>query len=76
MEIVDLSRELFHRTQTNPSHPPVIMSVWNAKASVRYLLSHVLKRTSRSRPCPDIPGSSALEARARSAAAATRGTSP
>jgi kynurenine formamidase len=29
MEIIDLSRELFHRTQTHPSHPPVIMTVWN-----------------------------------------------
>ncbi|ORE92605.1 cyclase family protein [Acuticoccus yangtzensis] len=29
MEIVDLSRELFHRTATHPAHPPVIMTVWN-----------------------------------------------
>ncbi len=29
MEIVDLSRELFHRTHTHPSHPPVIITVWN-----------------------------------------------
>jgi kynurenine formamidase len=29
MEIVDLSREIFHRTQTHPSHPPVILTVWN-----------------------------------------------
>ncbi|WP_198369310.1 cyclase family protein [Roseomonas rosulenta] len=29
MEIVDLSREIFHRTQTHPSHPPVVMTVWN-----------------------------------------------
>ncbi len=29
MEIVDLSRELFHRTPTHPSHPPVIITVWN-----------------------------------------------
>jgi hypothetical protein len=28
MELIDLSRELFHRTQTHPSHPPVIVSVW------------------------------------------------
>lgn len=28
MEIVDLSRELFHRTQTHPFHPPVIVTVW------------------------------------------------
>jgi len=29
MELIDLSRELFHRTQTHPSHPPVIMTVWS-----------------------------------------------
>lgn len=29
MEFVDLSREIFHRTQTHPSHPPVVMTVWN-----------------------------------------------
>ena len=29
MEFVDLSRELFHKTQAHPSHPPVIMTVWN-----------------------------------------------
>jgi len=27
-EFVDLSREIFHRTQTHPSHPPVVMTVW------------------------------------------------
>ncbi len=32
MEIVDLSREIFHRTQTHPSHPPVVMTVWNDHA--------------------------------------------
>jgi kynurenine formamidase len=29
MEIIDLSRDIFHRTQTHPSHPPVVMTVWN-----------------------------------------------
>jgi kynurenine formamidase len=29
MEFVDLSREIFHRTQRHPSHPPVIMTVWS-----------------------------------------------
>lgn len=29
MELIDLSREIFHRTQTHPSHPPVVMTVWN-----------------------------------------------
>lgn len=28
MEFVDLSRELFHRTQTHPAHPPVIVTTW------------------------------------------------
>ena len=28
MELIDLSREIFHRTQTHPSHPPVIVTVW------------------------------------------------
>lgn len=28
MEFVDLSRELFHRTQTHPSHPPVVVTTW------------------------------------------------
>ena len=32
MEIVDLSREIFHRTQTHPSHPPVVMTVCNDHA--------------------------------------------
>ncbi|MCS3765876.1 MULTISPECIES: cyclase family protein [Bradyrhizobium] len=29
MEIIDLSRELFHRTATHPAHPPFIVSVWD-----------------------------------------------
>ncbi|MCK1735726.1 cyclase family protein [Bradyrhizobium sp. 138] len=29
MEFVDLSRELFHRTPAPPSHPPVIITVWD-----------------------------------------------
>jgi kynurenine formamidase len=28
MEIVDLSRELHHRTQVHPSHPPVVIGTW------------------------------------------------
>ena len=27
-EFVDLSREIFHRTQTHPSHPPAVVTVW------------------------------------------------
>ena len=29
MEMIDLSREIYHRTQTHPSHPPVVMTTWN-----------------------------------------------
>ncbi|HWK88102.1 MAG TPA: cyclase family protein [Xanthobacteraceae bacterium] len=36
MEIVDLSREIFHRTQTHPSHPPVVMTVWNDHSEKKY----------------------------------------
>lgn len=36
MELVDLSRELFHRTQVHPSHPPVVMTVWNDHAEKKY----------------------------------------
>ncbi|MGI8475138.1 MAG: cyclase family protein [Thermomicrobiales bacterium] len=28
MELIDLSRELFHRTQVHPSHPPVVIATW------------------------------------------------
>jgi len=28
VQIVDLSREIFHRTQVHPSHPPVVMTTW------------------------------------------------
>jgi kynurenine formamidase len=36
MELIDLSRELFHRTQTHPSHPPVIVSVWGDHSEKKY----------------------------------------
>jgi kynurenine formamidase len=29
MEIIDLSRELYHRTPVHPSHPPVVMTIWD-----------------------------------------------
>lgn len=29
MEFIDLSREIYHRTPAHPSHPPVIVTVWN-----------------------------------------------
>ena len=28
MEFIDLSREIYHRTPTHPSHPPVVQTVW------------------------------------------------
>ncbi len=35
MRIVDLSREIFHRTQVHPSHPPVVVTVWNDHSEVK-----------------------------------------
>ena len=35
MELIDLSREIFHRTQIHPSHPPVIVTVWNDHSEVK-----------------------------------------
>lgn len=29
MEFVDLSREIFHRAPVHPSHPPVVITVWD-----------------------------------------------
>jgi kynurenine formamidase len=36
MELIDLSRELFHRTQVHPSHPPVIVTVWGDHSEKKY----------------------------------------
>ncbi len=35
MRIVDLSRELYHRTPAHPSHPPVVMTVWNDHQEIK-----------------------------------------
>lgn len=35
MQLVDLSREIFHRTQVHPSHPPVVFSVWNDHSEIK-----------------------------------------
>jgi kynurenine formamidase len=35
MQIVDLSREIFHRTAAHPHHPPVIITVWNDHNEVK-----------------------------------------
>lgn len=29
MQMIDLSREIHHRAQVHPAHPPVVMTVWN-----------------------------------------------
>ena len=36
MELIDLSRDLFHRTQTHPSHPPVVITVWSDHAEKKH----------------------------------------
>ncbi|NQW11664.1 MAG: cyclase family protein [Alphaproteobacteria bacterium] len=35
MRFVDLSRELYHRTPTHPSHPPVITTVWGDHSEIK-----------------------------------------
>src|SRR2546423_11891081 len=35
MQFVDLSREIHHRTPTHPSHPPMVMGVWNDHSEVK-----------------------------------------
>ncbi len=35
MKLIDLSRELYHRTQVHPSHPPVIITTWNDHDQVK-----------------------------------------
>ena len=35
MQIIDLSRELYHRTPTHPSHPHVVMTVWGDHSEVK-----------------------------------------
>ena len=29
MQLIDLSREIYHRTPAHPAHPPVVITVWN-----------------------------------------------
>jgi kynurenine formamidase len=29
VQFIDLSREIYHRTPTHPSHPPVVLGTWN-----------------------------------------------
>ncbi|MEM7748465.1 MAG: cyclase family protein, partial [Pseudomonadota bacterium] len=35
MQIIDLSREIHHRTPTHPSHPPVVTTVWNDHSEIK-----------------------------------------
>ncbi len=35
MPIIDLSREIYHRTPAHPSHPPVAIGVWNDHDEVK-----------------------------------------
>jgi kynurenine formamidase len=35
MHIIDLSREIHHRAPAHPSHPPVIVTVWNDHSEVK-----------------------------------------
>ncbi len=35
MEMIDLSREIHHRTPAHPSHPPVIVTVWNDHQEIK-----------------------------------------
>ena len=35
MQLIDLSRRIEHRTPAHPSHPPVIMTVWNDHTEVK-----------------------------------------
>lgn len=36
MELIDLSREIYHRTQVHPGHPPVIMTTWADHSEKRH----------------------------------------
>ena len=35
MKLIDLSRELYHRTPTHPSHPPVVLTDWNTHDEIK-----------------------------------------
>ena len=35
MRMVDLSREIYHRTPAHPAHPPVVMTVWNDHSEIK-----------------------------------------
>ena len=35
MQLIDLSREIHHRTPAHPSHPPVVMTVWGDHSEIK-----------------------------------------
>ena len=35
MQLIDLSRDIHHRTPTHPSHPPVVTTVWNDHSEIK-----------------------------------------
>lgn len=35
MQIIDLSREIYHRTPAHPSHPPVVVTVWGDHSELK-----------------------------------------
>lgn len=35
MQLIDLSREIHHRTPAHPSHPPVVATVWNDHEEIK-----------------------------------------
>ena len=35
MQLIDLSRELHHRTPAHPSHPPVVVTVWGDHSEIK-----------------------------------------
>lgn len=35
MQLIDLSREIHHRTPAHPSHPPVVTTVWNDHSEIK-----------------------------------------
>jgi kynurenine formamidase len=35
MRLIDLSREIHHRTPAHPSHPPVVATVWNDHSEIK-----------------------------------------
>ena len=56
MKIVDLSRELYHKTPTYPGHPPVIHGVWTTHEESFVASGHVHGLSSMYISMPDHAG--------------------